>query len=220
MKKIVVLLSIMIFLVSGCSIASLNHTDIAENMETLLSDKCKVYNVNFDGYKYAVPRGMKFLNKEEYNALLSDRFNNRYYLYVDAVSYYHEAQNTYKKDSKAYYSKKLNYNKKTGYIEINKVKGKYFIEFVFNYAKLEAYVSERELTHVIDNMCYILRSIQFNDKVLESLIGDNVLNYKEENFTLFETTSSKEDFLNVVSKYEEKGYSDAKDEDELELEDE
>ena len=47
-------------------------------------------------------------------------------------------------------------------------------------------------------MCFILRTVKFNDDVLESLIGDNVLSYQEENFTLFDTESSNEDFLEVV----------------------
>ncbi len=220
MKKIIVLLSV-VLLATGCSISRLDNTDISKNVEILLSDQSEVYNVNFDGYKYYVPRGIKFLNKEEYNAILQDRFHNKYYLYVDVIGYYHEQENTYTRNKDAYYSEKLNYQKKTGYLEINEVDNKYFIEFVFNYAKLEAYVSLDYLTQVINNMCYILRTVEFNDKVLESLVGDNVLNYKEENFNLFDTTSSEEDFLDVVDKYEDDGYKeDVRDEDELELEEE
>ena len=47
-------------------------------------------------------------------------------------------------------------------------------------------------------MCLVLRTVKFNDDVLESLIGDNVLSYQEENFTLFDSESSNEDFLEVV----------------------
>lgn len=217
MKKIIVLLSV-VLLATGCSISRLDNTDISKNVEILLSDQSEVYNVNFDGYKYYVPRGIKFLNKEEYNAILQDRFHNKYYLYVDVISYYHEQENTYTRNKNAYYSEKLNYRGKTGYLEINEVDNKYFIEFVFNYAKMEAYVDLDDLILVIDNMCYMLRTVEFNDKVLESLVGDNVLNYKEENFNLFDTTSSEEDFLDVVDKYEDDGYKeDVHDEDELEL---
>ena len=69
---------------------------------------------------------------------------------------------------------------------------------MFNYAKMEAYVSEEDLTTVVNNMCFVLRTIKFNDDVLESLIGENVLSYQEENFTLFDTESSREDVLEVV----------------------
>ena len=120
------------------------------------------------------------------------------YLYVDAISYYHKTENTYMVNDKIHYSNKLEYNDKTGYINIEEIDGKYFVQFMFNYAKMEAYVPEEDLTTVVNNMCLVLRTIKFNDDVLESLIGDNVLSYQEENFTLFDTESSNEDFLEVV----------------------
>ena len=101
-------------------------------------------------------------------------------------------------DDNIHYSNKLNYKGKTGYINIEEIDGKYYVQFMFNYAKMEAYVSEEDLTTVVNNMCYVLRTIEFNDKVLESLIGDNVLSYQEEDFTLFDDDSSNEDLLEVV----------------------
>ena len=167
-------------------------------MKVLLSSDVEIYNVHFDGYKYFVPKGLKFLNKEEYNAIFTDRYNNKYYLYVDAISYYHKTKNTYMIDEKIHYSNKLEYNDKTGYINIEEIDGKYFVQFMFNYAKMEAYVPEEDLTTVVNNMCLVLRTVKFNDDVVESLIGDNVLSYQEENFTLFDTESSNVDFLEVV----------------------
>ena len=67
---------------------------------------------------------------------------------------------------------------------------------------MEAYVAKDELVDVITNMCCVLRSIRFNDTVLESLIGDNILDYKEEEYTLFKADSSKENFLDVVEREE------------------
>ena len=193
MRKRIVLLSIMLLLISGCSIQKLSNDDFYENIESILSEDINLANVNFDGYKYYVPYGMRFVNKDEYNALLCDRYSNRYYLYIDAISYFHDVDNTYEVNHNAYYSKKLNYNKKTGYIEINQVDDLYFVEFVFNYSKIEAYIPKDYLVPAINNMCYILRSVQFHDKVLESLIGDNVLSYKEESFNIFQSKSDKDD---------------------------
>lgn len=198
MKKIIVLLSIVVLFLSGCSAYRLDSTDLGSNIKVLLSEKVDIYNVYFDGYKYYVPKGIKLINKDEYNAVFLDKSNNKYYLYVDAVSYYHKTKNTYMVDEKIHYSNKLEYNDKTGYINIEEIDGKYFIQFMFNYAKMEAYVPEEDLTTVVNNMCLVLRTVKFNDDVLESLIGDNVLSYQEENFTLFDTESSNEDFLEVV----------------------
>ncbi len=201
MKKLIVLLSIIIF-ITGCSIEKIDCNDVDKNVDMLLSKKVKIYNVFYEGYKYYLPKGIQFLNRDEYNAILKDEKNNRYYLYVDAISYYHKVENVYDKEKNAYFSKRIDSNKKTGYLQIDEVNSKYFIQFVYNYVKIEAYVNKKDLMNVIVNMCSILRTVQFNNVVLESLIGDNILDYKEEDYTLFKADSSEEDFLDVVEREE------------------
>ena len=219
MKKIIVLLSIVLLSITGCSIRKLDDKNIDKNIHILLSEKVDMTNVNFEGYNYYVPIGLKFLTKEDYNAVLKDRFGNKYYLYVDVIAYYHNIENTYEVNDKSYYSKKLDYKKKTGFIEVNEVDGKYYIEYVFNYGRIQALIDKDDLVRVINNMSYILRSIEYNDEVLESLVGENILSYAEETFSLFETEATQEDFLDVVKKYDS-GYKEAKDQEQLELNDE
>ena len=219
MKKVIVLLSIVLLLMTGCSIKKLDDKDFESNMNVLLSEKVSNSNVNFEGYKYYVPEGSKFVNKEEYNAIFKDRFNNKYYLYVDVISYYHKIENTYKINQDAYYSKVIDYNDKTGYLEIIESGSKYYVEFMCNYAKIEVLVDKDQLVTAMNNMCYILRSIKFNDKVLESLVGDNVLSYTEENFTLFDKTPTRSDVLEVTAGEGEK-YKVAKDQEILDLDEE
>ena len=198
MKKIIVLLSIVVLFLSGCSVNLLDSTNLGNNIKILLSEDLNLYNVFFDGYKYYVPKGLQIVNKDEYNAIFLDRNANKYYLYIDVISYYHKTENTYMIDDNIHYSNRLDYNGKTGYINIEEIDEKFYVQFMFNYAKMEAYVSKKDLTTVVNNMCYILGTIKFNDKVLESLVGDNVLSYQEEDFTLFEEDSSKENLLEVV----------------------
>ncbi len=220
MKKIIVLLSIVLLSVTGCSIKKLDDDDIKKNINTLLSENVKISNVNFEGYEYYVPTGLKFLNKEEYNAVFRDRFDNKYYLFVDVIGYYHKIENTYEENTEAYYSEKLNFSKgRDGYIEIDEVSDKYFIQYVFNYGRMQALVKKDDLIRVINNMSYVLRSIRYNDEVLDSLVGENILSYAEENFSLFEIESTQEDFLDVVEEYDPK-YKEAKDQEKLELNDE
>ncbi|MBR5370183.1 MAG: hypothetical protein IK137_02645 [Bacilli bacterium] len=206
MKRLIVLLSIVTILVTGCSINKLDNNDIGKNIKTIMSENNKLYNVYYEGYKYYLPKGIGFLDKDDYNAILKDRNNNKYYLYVDVISYYHKVENDYEINYNSHYSKKIDYKKKTGYIQIDEVDDKYFIQFVYNYAKMEAYVSKDELVDVVTNMCIILRSISYNDVVLESLIGENKINYKEEDYTLFKADSSKESFLDVVEREETDKY--------------
>ena len=207
MKKIIVLLSITVLLLTGCSVYSFDNTDFEKNMDYLLSNKSNLYNVYYDGYKYYLPKGISFISKDEYNALLVDQNNNKYYLYVDAISYYHNIENTYEENKDSYYSKLVNYNKKTGFLQIDKVDDLYFIQFVYNYVKIEAYVPERDLVDSINNMCYILRSVKFNNSVLGSLIGENVLDYQEEDYSLFKADSSKESYMDVAKRNENEEYS-------------
>ena len=220
MKKIIVLLSIVLLSITGCTVNKLDNKNITSNINILLSQKSKVTNASFEGYKYYVPKGLKFLNKEDYNAVFRDRFDNKYYLFVDVIGYYHKVENTYEVDDEAYYSDIISYNDKDGYIEINKVDdNKYYIQYVFNYGRMQALIDSKYLTTVVNNMSYILRSIVYNDEVLDSLVGENILSYSEENFSLFETKATREDFLDVVEKYDA-GYKEAKDHEKLELNDE
>ena len=206
MKKIIVLLSICILFVTGCQIVKLDSSDIEQNLDVLLSKKVNYYNVYSNGYKYYLPKGITFLDKDDYNAILKDNNNNKYYLYVDVISYYHKIENDYQENKESHYSKKLNYNKKDGYIQVDKVDLKYFVQFVFNYAKMEAYVNKDDLIDSIQYMSSILSSVKYNRKVLESIIGEKILDYKEENYTLFKADSSKESFLDVVEREETERY--------------
>lgn len=207
MKKIIVLLSITVLFLTGCSVYRLDSNSFEENVDYLLSNKSKLYNVYYDGYKYYLPKGISFVSKDSYNALLVDQNENLYYLYVDAISYYHKIENDYEVNSSSFYSKYIEYNHKNGYLQIDKDKENYFIQFVYNYVKIEAYVPEKDLDSVITNMCYILRSVKYNDSVLNSLIGENVLNYQEEDYNLFKADSNKESYMDVAKRNENEEYS-------------
>ena len=206
MKRLLVLLSISILFITGCSIVKLNSSSIQETVDSMLSKNVKLYNVHYDGYKYYLPKGLGFLDKEDYNAVIKDKNDTVYYLFVDVISYYHKVENTYEVNDTSYYSKRLDYRNKTGYLQIDEVDSKYFVQFVFHYAKIEAYVEKDDLGDSLVYMCSILRTIKYNDVILESIIGENILDYKEEDYTLFKPDSSKETFLDVVKKEETEQY--------------
>ncbi len=206
MKRIIVLLSICILFVTGCQIVKLDSSSIGENIDTLMSKTVKNYNIYYEGYKYYLPKGLTFLDKEDFNAVLKDNNNNKYYFYVDVISYYHKISNDYEENKDSYYSKRLDYNNKNGYIQIDEVDSKYFVQFVFHYAKMEAYIKKDDLITAIQYMCSVLRTVKYNNKVLESIVGTKVLDYKEENYTLFKADSSKESFLDVVEREETDQY--------------
>ena len=217
MKRLVILLSMVMLFITGCSVTKLDDTDIGKNMKTLLSQDNKLYNVHYSGYKYYLPKGISFVDKDDYNSVLSDSHGNKYYMFVDAISYYYKVENTYKVNSDSHYSKIINYNDKSGYIQIDEVKNKYFVQYVFNYVKIEAYVDKNELTSCINNMSYILRSVKFNRTIVESLVGENVSEYDEENFSLFKADVCSESFLDVVERTETDAYRKDLEDEKIEL---
>ena len=207
MKRIVVLLSIVVIFVTGCSVYKLDDTNISKNIKMILSHKSSLHNVNYDGYTYYLPKGISFITKDEYNALLKDRNNNKYYMFVDVISYYHKVENDYVVNKDSHYSVILDYNKRNGYVQIDEIDGKYFVQFVYNYVKFETYVEKKYLNEAINNICYILRSVKFNDVVIESLIGENALDYKEEDYSLFKADSNKESYMDVIKRNESDDYN-------------
>lgn len=202
MKKVIFLLLLVAMFATGCSsVISVKSDDIDTIINEVLLKKSSLANTAFEGYKYYVPRGLTFLNKEEFNALLQDQYHNRYYLYVDAVSYYHKVVSEYEENSSAYYSKKLKNGSAFGYLEINEVNGKYFIEAMYRYVKIEVYVEREQIMDAVCNISYILSSVQYNRSILETLVGENVLNYQEEEFDIFKSKRENGDFLDYVEEY-------------------
>ena len=202
MKKIVLLLCLVVLL-TGCDIQTISSDNIDSIIDSVLNKEIKLSNSYFDGYKYYLPRGLRLVGKKDYNAKLVSG-KNTYYLFVDVIAYYNKVEKDFE-PSNGYYSKELNYNGKRGYIEITEVDGLYFIEIMYNYAKIETLVEERYLNSAIVNSCYILSSVQFNDKVIETLVGENALDYKETIFDIFGPHRDTDEFLQYEEDYQYKG---------------
>ena len=204
MKKKIIILMISILTLTGCT--NLTTMSINQVVDVMLEENTKLANNVFDGYKYYIPKGLKLITKDEYNASLKDEYNNTYYFYIDVVSFYNKEDVEYKVNNKAYFSKELDYNDKKGYLEITKIEetDAYFIEYMYNYGKIEAFVKENEIKSAIINMSSVLKSLEFNRTVLESLIGNNVLDYKEDTYDVMKpkgSTATKDTYLEYEEKY-------------------
>ena len=222
MKKKLLILTLSILALTGCT--NLSNASLDEITNTMLSSKSSLANTVFDGYKYYVPRGLRLVMKNDYNASFLDEYNNTYYLYINIISYYNKEKLDYNTNKNAYFSKELNYNNKEGYLEITKVKDSnyYFIEYMYNYGKIEAFVKEKELNSAIINMSSVLSSLKFNRTVLETIVGNKVLNYKEDTYDVMKpkgSTATKDTYLEYEEKYGiYEGYGDNKVEDIIEIE--
>jgi len=210
MKKIFVLLLISLTFLTGCSVAEINDKDMNKIVDTILGKNLNLHNQTSNGYKYYLPRGTRVIDSTSYNEKLYSS-GNVYYLYVDIVSYHFKKDVSYEENEDAYFSKKLDYNDKKGYLEITKIKGLYFVEMMYNYSKIEVIVSKDDIEDAVINASYILSSLDFNDKIIEILFNEATLDLDEEEFELFEPKREEGNFLDYVKEYDQ--YEDTIDED-------
>ncbi len=201
-KKILLIL-ICLFIFSGCSIENISNNDILKNVDTIFQKKVNSTNTNAIGYQYYLPGYMTIKNVNDFNQELY--FNgNTFYLYADVVSYYNKVSSEYKVNKDSYISKKLKYGDKEGYLEINKDNEKYYVEMMFNYAKMEGYSSKNNLIDVVNSFSYVLSSIKYNDNVISTMIGDKKYDLGDnEIYNIFSTKKKNEsNFLDYINEYD------------------
>lgn len=193
MKKKLIMLCLCIFLLTGCTVVRIDTTSVDNIVDIVLSKDNNVYNRVGIGYKYYVPRGVTYIDSTEANDKL---YSNGiyYYLYLDEVSYYYNATSKYKENHSKYYSRKLD----NGYLEITKEDDKYLIEFVYNYAKIEALVPKEDIENTVLNASYILSTIKYNKDVVKLSLEDDFLKNKEEKYEEFTSKKETDSFLNYV----------------------
>ncbi|MEG2322424.1 MAG: hypothetical protein RSB71_02955 [Bacilli bacterium] len=194
MKKLILI--ILLLTVTGCSVVRIDTKDLGNTISVVLSKDNKLYNQIGKGYKYYIPRGVSYMDTNSYNEVLYAS-GNYYYLYIDTISYYHKVSRDYKENKEAYYSKTIDLNNKKGYIEINKQKdNNYFVEFMYNYAKIETVVTLKDIEEVILNASYMLSTIKFNDNVIKLMLDDEFLSLDEQ-YDIFTSKQETSDFLKL-----------------------
>ena len=201
--KKVLLIFICLFIFSGCKLESITDGNIEKNVDLILSKDIKYVNTDAVGYQYYLPNYMTVKDINGFNQEIYYK-GNTFYLYADVVSYYHKVNNKYKVDSNSFISKKINNKNKFGYLEVNKVKDKYYIEMMYNYAKIEGYVSKGDLVDSVSSIAYILKSVKYNNNVIETLLGDKKYDLSQnETYNIFKTKKNKEgNFLDYVNEYD------------------
>ena len=194
MKKIILLCTLVIFL-TGCT--SINTSSIDSILNETLSSTLKITNTQRNGYSYYLPRGLILKNTKSFNEKLEDDLY-QYYLYVDVVSYNNKTKFKYTLNNKAYFSSSLENNGKFGYVEINNYENnQYLIEIMYNYAKIEVVVYEKDIKNVLANAMTIISSISYNDNIIINYLASSSFEGNEEVFNIFEIVGRK-DFLQVT----------------------
>ncbi len=193
MKKGLLILCLM-FLLSGCTIVRIDTTSIDNIINVILSKNNDLYNRVGKGYKYYVPRGVNYIDTTDLNEKLYSN-GNYYYLYVDAINYYYQKEVSYEERDDVYYSRYINKNNKQGYLEIRELENEqYYVQFMYNYAKIEAMVDKDSLNEVVLNASYILSTIKFNDDVIALNLTEDYFTNPEEVYDIFQTNEENDNY--------------------------
>jgi len=198
-KKLAILL--LVLLLSGCTVVRIDTSDLNNIVDVVLSKDNTLFNQVGKGYKYYIPVGVSYIDTEDFNDILYSN-GNYYYLYIDTISYYYNVGKEYVLNNDAYYSRSININGKYGYLEINKQDDLYFVEFMYNFSKIEALVKEEALEEVILNASYILSTVKFNNNVITMMLDDEFL-VLEEKYDIFTSKKETNDFLKLEESEEQ-----------------
>lgn len=198
MQKKILLVSILILILSGCTKIDKNSQNYIFIINNCLNTKTISNDVAL-GYKYYLPKGVKLIKNYDYNQKFSVGQNDLY-MYVDINSYYYKSK-LKKQTSDNYYYHKIKKGKKTGYISISKSNNLYFTKIVYNYAKMEFYSNSNDLNNLITLSTIILNSIDYNDIIIEKVLGENLGDYSEITYELKKPEDASNDFSQYLEEY-------------------
>lgn len=203
MKKYILAVIALLFLTGCTNLDTLSYDKIIDNT---LEEKTSKSNTYLEGYKLYLPLHMTLIGDLNNNNILYS-YGDKYYLYVDLISYYNKKQNEYEIEEESYkYSKNFDYKDLKGYVLVSKSKGGYLVQTMYNYAKVE--VVTTDVKRAIADSLIVLKNIKYNYKIIDSMIGANALVYDIELFTLLGPKKNTDSFLEYVEEY---GVYDEKD---------
>lgn len=205
MKKYFRYLSLLfvLLLVTGCTVVRIDTSNVDTIVNVVLSKNNTLYNQVGKGYKYYIPRGVNYIDTVDFNEKLYSN-GNYYYIYIDAVSYYNKTDPIYKYDPSLYYSREFVINDKTGYLQIKKTNtDKYLINFVYNYARIQALVNKENINEVVLNSSYMLSTVKFNNEVIKLMLDEEYFTNKEETYTVFEKKNEGSNFLEYTDELQD-----------------
>ena len=199
MKKI--LITLLIF----CGMFLTGCQDIdKENIDSIFSNVLylnnNLNNTFMDGYNMYLPKGVKIVNKSDFNLVLKDN-DNTYYVYLDVIAYHYKTKSDFEIDNNHFVSRKINYNGIEGYLDIVEANDKYYIVLEYNYAKIESVIKKDNLKKSLVIMSSILSSIKYNDNVINGFVGEAIYNFQEEKFNIFKKEKNDDNFLKYESEF-------------------
>lgn len=192
------ILVIFLLMLTGCTKLDNNIESI---VNVVLNAEQKVNTVSTN-YKIYVPNGLIQIEDNEYNQKF--KFKDRYiYLYVDTISYHFKNHANYENTKTYnYFYKKLNNYNKTGYLGIDQIDNDlFYVKLIYNYAKIEFYSNQENLSLMVTNSLLMVNSIKYNDNLITASLGDDKIAGKDIKYELDTPEGTESSFNDVLQQY-------------------
>ncbi len=198
-KKILLVLFLM--LLTGCVRTDINNGDYKELVSQVINNKTNGTNEVANGYRFYVPKGVRLIENDSNNQIFMG-MGTKIYMYVDITSYYYKNSLNYKEIEDSYYSSKVSSGDKTGFIKITKTDDdKFYVEIVYNYAKVEVYTDQYNLNDIITLSSILLNNISYNDNIIENLLDDNHNSGSDITYNIDKPEDASSDFTQYLNEY-------------------
>ena len=198
-KKILLVLFLM--LLTGCVRTDINNGDYKELVSQVINNKTNGTNEVANGYRFYVPKGVRLIENDSNNQIFMS-MGTKIYMYVDITSYYYKNSLNYKDIEDGYYSSKVSSGDKTGFIKITKTDDdKFYVEIVYNYAKVEVYTDQYNLNDIITLSSILLNNVSYNDNIIENLLDDNHNSGSDITYNIDKPEDASSDFTQYLNEY-------------------
>ena len=188
-------------LLTGCVRTDINNGDYKELVSQVINNKTNGTNEVANGYRFYVPKGVRLIENDSNNQIFMG-MGTKIYMYVDITSYYYKNSLNYNDIEDSYYSSKVSSGDKTGFIKITKIDDdKFYVEIVYNYAKVEVYTDRYNLNDIITLSSILLNNISYNDNIIENLLDDNHNSGSDITYNIDKPEDASSDFTQYLNEY-------------------
>jgi len=192
------ILVIFLLMLTGCTKLDNN---IERIVDIVLNEEQRVNTVSTN-YKLYVPSSIIQLEDNDYNQKF--KFKDRYiYLYVDTISYYYKNNTNYQNTKNFnYFYRNLNLQNKSGYIGVDQVsEDLFYVKIIYNYAKIEFYSNQENLSLMVANSLLMINSIKYNDNLITASLGDDNIAGKDIKYELDTPEGTESSFNDALQQY-------------------
>lgn len=199
MRKYLFLFSV--FLLFGCTKLEKDNYDYQRYVNAIFTtnNKNNFVNATSTGFKYYLPRGVILKQDIDNNIILSVE-NTNIYFFVDVINYYYNKKFSVIDASKYDYYKDISDD---GYLIVDENNGKYLINIAYNNSIIEFYTTKNKISKLLTLSSIILRSIQFNDEIIEKKIIEDYISNSDKVYEISELKKTDSKFSQYLNSYEE-----------------